>query len=262
MQTDLQLQNDKALLKIRFDDLAEAEKFFAEAQQQTGFFLHLSQELKQFQKITVEASALADGFEFGYDLPVEVVQVFPAGAAFGTAFQLCDWNLQKAVELGQRLRGEEAAKLGKKPEGMKRELSESELSPMFRIKQMNPTERFRLATRANRTERQILLRDNSPQVLVGLLQNPRIELKEVIEVIKSHFATGRIMETVARNRTWMANPQIPGLIAMSTKTPPQLAIKLMPTLRKPDLQKLAKSNAVRENVKKAALKAYMKRIKG
>ena len=46
-------------------------------------------------------------------------------------------------------------------------------SPAFRIRAMNVSEKMRLASRATLTERQILLRDGSPQVLMGLLANPR-----------------------------------------------------------------------------------------
>ena len=132
---------------------------------------------------------------------------------------------------------------------------------MFRIKTMNPNERFRLALRGNRTERAILLRDTSPQVLLGLLSHPQLETKEVLEIVKSNFASGAIMERVAKNRQWLLHPDIPATIVKSPKTPAPVALKLIDILRKSDLQKLAKG-APRENVRKAALKLYEKRNRG
>jgi len=235
---------DDGTLAIAFADTAEAEKFFAEARASLGFFVRLPSQLEFRRRLTVRASA--PGFEF--ELAAEAVQVFPMSGAFGTGFQLTDWSDERAAELERALAGEEA------------ELSESHLSPMFRIKKMNPSERFILATKASRVERQILLRDTSPHVLLGLLQHPRIEIKEVIEVLKSNFATGGIMEQVARNHKWMQNSEIPALIAKNPKTPQLLAIQLLDMLRTGDLQQMAKSSGLREGVKRAALKVYTKRI--
>ncbi len=70
------------------------------------------------------------------------------------------------------------------------------------------------------------LRDNSPQVLLGLLSHPQIETKEVLEIVKSSFATPGIMERVAKNNQWLLHPEIPFLIVKSPKTPAPLALKL------------------------------------
>lgn len=240
MQTTLQEQ--KAAIVLDFADLAEARQFFAETEKQSGFFLQLDRELKQFQRFTVTANSR--GFRFRFE--AEVVQVFPAAGGYGSAFQLCGWTKARAGELDRRLRtgGEEDA---------------SVVSPVFRIKQMDVNQRFRLATKASRPERQILLRDGSPQVLLGLLVHPRLEDREVKAIVDSPVATGAIMKRIAANRKWMANPEIQLAIVRSPKTPPPIAIQLMPNLRTPDLQVLAKGSATRENVRKAALRVYLQR---
>lgn len=235
---------DDGTLAIDFASTDDAEKFFAAARETLGFFVELSRQLEFRQRLTVRTTAPG----FAFELAVEVVQVFPVSGAFGTGFQLVDWSDERAAELERRLQGDEPA------------LSDSQLSPMFKIKKMNPSERFILATKASRVERQILLRDSSPQVLLGLLQHPRIEPKEVIEILKSNFTTGAIMEQVARNHKWMQNPEIPALIAKSPKTPQPLAIQLLDMLRTPDLRVMAKSTGLREGIRKAALKVYTKRI--
>lgn len=229
-------------LTLAFESLEEARSFFEKTREQAGFFAELPRLLEFRDRLTV--SATAPGFELSFT--AEVVQVFPVAGAFGTGFQLVDWDESLQQELERRLRGEARE-------------SEMDTSPMFRIKKMNPNERFRLALKANRTERAILLRDTSPQVLVGLLSHPQIETKEVVEILKSNYATAGIMERVAKNRQWMSHPEIPGLIVSSPKTPQPLAIQLLDLLRTPQLQKLAKSG-VREGLRKAALKTYLKRI--
>ena len=233
---------DASHLKLAFESLDEARSFFEETGAQAGFFVELPRLLQFRDRLAVEATAP----DFELSFTAEVVQVFPVAGAYGTGFQLADWTEKLQKELQERLKGQARE-------------TEMDTSPTFRIKKMNPNERFRLALKANRTERAILLRDTSPQVLVGLLSHPQIETKEVVEILKSSFATAAIMERVAKTRQWMSHPEIPGLIVSSAKTPQPLAIQLLDMLRTPQLQKLAKSG-VREGLRKAALKTYLKRI--
>lgn len=67
------------------------------------------------------------------------------------------------------------------------------------------------------------------------------------------------MDRVAGNRRWMSNSEIQLAIVKSPKTSPPLAIKLLETTRVQDLRMLAKSGNVREQVRRAALRVYLKR---
>ncbi len=232
---------DQDDLGLAFESLDEVRTFFEETRKQAGFFVQLPRLLQFRDRLAVRATA--PGFEF--DFTAEVVQVFPVAGAFGTGFQLAAWDEKRQKELEKRLKG-------------KVREAEMDTSPTFRIKMMNPNERFRLALKANRTERAILLRDTSPQVLLGLLSHPQIEAKEIVEILKSSYASAGIMERVAKTRQWLNHPDVPALIVKSPKTPHPVAMKLLELLRTPDLQKLAKG-APRENLRKAALKAYLRR---
>ncbi|MEM6455444.1 MAG: hypothetical protein AAF772_10150 [Acidobacteriota bacterium] len=138
--------------------------------------------------------------------------------------------------------------------------SRGELSPMFRIKKMNPNERFRLAMRASRTERQILIRDSAPQVLLGLLSHPQLEDQEVLDVAKSRYASAGVLQRIADNGKWMGNPEIRLTIVKNPKTAPQVALKFLPQLRTNELRPLARGDGAREALRKAALKLYLGRI--
>jgi hypothetical protein len=236
-------QPEESALRLELDDLDAAQGFFADLKEKNGFYLDLDRELKHLERLTVTVTAPP---RFTFTFAAEVVQTFPAGGRCGIAFQLCDGGRDRDAELARQLRGEPA-----EPSG--------QVSPVFKIRKMNPTERFRLATQATRIERSILIRDNSPHVLLGLLAHPRIEVKEVLEIIKSTHASAGIMERVAKNRKWMSNPEIQLAIVKSPKTPPPVAINLMENLRTPDLRGLAKSSALRETVRKAALRVHLKR---
>ncbi|MEM7349191.1 MAG: hypothetical protein AAF657_00190 [Acidobacteriota bacterium] len=244
MKTTL-LPTDDAVT-LEFEAVPEVEKFFTDVKAQAGFYIQLNRELKQYQRLTFTAMA-PPAFEFGFE--AEVIQVVPGHAGWGTAFQLC-WRPGQSEELDRKLKGR--SRRDNKDDA-------SVNSPLFRIKNMNPTERFLLATKASRTERQILLRDTAPQVLLGLLAHPRLEAKEVLELVKSAHATGAMMDRVAGNRKWMSNPEVQLAILKSPKTSPPLAIKLLETARTQDLRMLAKSSATREQVRRAALRVYLKR---
>ncbi len=241
-----ELKPEGGAIALDLGGLEEAGKFFAEVEKQEGFFVELDRELKQFQRLEVTATA-TPGFRFRF--AAEAVQVFPAAGSYGTAFQLVDWTPAKERELQRRL----AAGDGGEGEG------EMGTSPIFRIRKMDPNQRFRLAVKASRPERAILIRDNSPQVLLGLLAHPRLEDLEVKAIVESAFATGAIMKRVAANRKWMSNAEIQLAVVRSPKTPPPLAIKLLPTLRTSDLRILARGSMSREAIRRAALKVYLER---
>ncbi len=242
MKSTLQAEEDA--ITLEFDEVDAVETWFGEVKEQTGFFVQLDRELKQYQKLTFTA-VVPPRFDFEFE--AEVIQVFPQAGGFGTAFQLC-WRPGQSKDLADKLEGRSP---GREDASMN--------SPLFKIRNMNPNERFMLATKASRTERQILLRDTSPQVLLGLLSHPRLETKEVLELVKSTHATGAMMDRVAGNRKWMSNPEVQLAIVKSNKTSPPLAIKLLENLRVPDLRIMAKSSSVREQVRRAALRVYLKR---
>jgi len=128
------------------------------------------------------------------------------------------------------------------------------------IRRLNVSQRMRLATRAGRLERQILLRDNSPQVLMSLLANPRIDEQEVRDLVRSPHAASGVLQHVAKDRRWSSNYEIRLSLIRNPKTPTPLAQRLLPSLRQPDLQILAKSPNVREAIKGAALRLYLGKL--
>ncbi len=125
--------------------------------------------------------------------------------------------------------------------------------------QMNPNEKARLATRASRQERQLLLRDHTFSVQMGLLNNPRIENKEIIKIAKHPQTTGGILKRLASDRKWAGNYEVQVALVKHPGTPSPMAIRLLEQMRISDLRAMAKSQALRENVRKAALRLYLQR---
>ena len=212
-----------------------------------------------------------DGFRFV--LEARPVQFFDRNGLWETAFQLDPWTPQQDEALQRALASTEPSTAAQATDaasttedttsGRRFEAAnEGETqgaSPMFRIKAMNPNEKARLAMSANRAERQLLRRDKSPQVLVNLLANPRAEAEDVLAVVKSPYTNSGLLDRVAKDRRWNQNAEIRTAIARNPKAPSPTVIRLLDSLRTEDLKQMARVGALRENVRREALRVYMKR---
>ena len=252
------LQPGTAALTLDLESLAEASELIESAARQKGFVAALGHELRLFDGVRCVVT-VAEREETSFT--AQVVQVSPSssGGLRDTAFQIDEPESLPVAQLARRAAEEQRLAKSTEP-SPSRSSHSAEISPTFRVRGMkNPNERFRLATKASRTERKILLRDSQPQVLLGLLSNPHIEDPEILEIVKSNFASGGVMQRIAENRKWMKNPELQLAIVRSPKTPAGLAQKLLPNLRTQDLRVLAKMGNAREVLRKAALRIYLER---
>jgi len=250
MQLSATLDGD--VITAQLDDRSAAPELLRSATQQGGFMLGISAKPEPFAVYTIVLEA--DG-EFRFDFQAQVVQIFDQGSAgLAAAFQLEHWSKAKDDELTRKLRAEAGSQGDAEDEGELRGKA-----PIYRIKSMNTSEKLRLAMQADRAERQILCRDSSPQVLLGLLANPRIEASDVLQIVKSNHASAGVLQRVAKDRRWMTNSEIQTAIVRNPKTPTPIAIQLLETVPTRELQSMAKMGALRETVRRAAFRAYTKR---
>jgi len=228
-------------LSLTFEQAEALAAFHAAAGEQNGFMVPLDVELDLYSTLTVEL-VLEGNTRLSFE--VEVAQAFdrPDGG-WNTAFI--------------------ASSLPRLPDATDEPDDETEVrgtAPVFRIQKMNPNEKSRLATRATRAERQVLLRETSPMVLQSLLLNPRLEAKEVLRIVKSTHANAGLLKRIGEDGRWGKNLEILASIAKNPKSPPPLAIRLMERLRTSDLRVMAKmSSGLRDDVRRAALREYLKR---
>lgn len=240
-------------LTLAFEGREGIEAFVESSREQEGFLAALPEHLARGVEVGV---VLAGPGGFELRLEAEALHVFGDGPeGFNTAFQLRGWTAAKRVELRRKLG--QAAEAEDPEEGRGETLGSS---PMFRIQKMTPPEKARLALRANRTERQILLRETSPQVMMALLNNPHVESDDVLQMVKSPYAPGSILKRVASDRRWSTSPDLRLALVRNPQTPTVLAKRLLPGLPLSALQGMARSSEVREDLKKAALKLYLQRM--
>ncbi|MEM8993432.1 MAG: hypothetical protein AAGF23_01445 [Acidobacteriota bacterium] len=252
---DVSLSPEQKRLRLRFDDAASLEAFMRAAVEQRAFMVAVDGTPKLLDTYRVE---LGGG---GVELSVEarVVQLFPGGSELNAAFALEAWSPDDAASLESALAG--AGGGGAAAAGHSRgDESESRgSSPIFRIQQMDPGARARLAAKADRTERRLLRRDNVPAVLMNLLTNPRVGADDVLAIIKSPSVNTSILQRIAEDRRWMSNTEIKTALVRQPKTPSQLAIKMLDALRTEDLRQMAKMGNLREIVRRAAFRVYQQR---
>ncbi len=128
-----------------------------------------------------------------------------------------------------------------------------------KLRRMNPNERSRLAGRANKITRSLLIRDIEPQVIMFLLKNPRITRAEVVEISKSPRIGYQAVKIILGNKTWSQSEEIRYNLVQNPKTPLPDALKLIPGLNMKHLRELAKNHNLKQRIKQSALRLVLER---
>ena len=256
-------------LALGFPGREAVRDFFAAALAQGGFMVPLEVRPQPFATLAVTA---ADDAGFALAFHARVVQISERAGGWTVALLLADWGDAKRRELERMLLAAESAAAGddaappggaRVSEGMAADSGAYDAaSPVFRIKQLDPGKRAILAMKADRSERQVLCRDTSPQVLLALLSNPRLEAEDVLAIVKSNHASGAVLQRVAGERRWMGAAEIRTAVVRNPKTPTPLAVKLLDSLPLTELRDLAKMGSIREDVRRAAFRVYAKMTGG
>lgn len=122
-----------------------------------------------------------------------------------------------------------------------------------RIRALSQMEKLLLAIKADRPERALLLQDNDPRVLLSLLRNPRLTVDEVARVAKSSFLTFQIADVISKTAQWMSSLDVRLGLIHNPKTPPALALRILPSLPEADIRAIARSGT-NMALKQAALR--------
>jgi hypothetical protein len=230
----------------------DATAFIDEAKTNQGFLIPLSDRPEPFSEFTFRLRA-SGGFELCFG--AKLLQLLePPGGELQGAFQLLDWDAAKGQELARKAAAARGGDDDSAPE-----TETLGRSTIHRIKKMDPGERARLALRADRAERQILCRDTTPQVLLNMLSNPRVEAQNVLAIVKSTYANGGLLQRFAKDRRWASNTEIVTAIVRNPKTPTPIAIRLLEHVPTRELRQMARMGALRENLRSAAFRLYTKR---
>jgi len=126
-----------------------------------------------------------------------------------------------------------------------------------RMRGLSQMEKLLLAVKAERSERALLLQDNDPRVLLSLLRNPRLTVDEVARLAKSSFLNFQIADVIVKTTQWMSSLDVRLGLIRNPKTPPAMALQILPTLPEAEIRSIA-----RAGTNMALKQAALRRLQG
>ncbi len=261
-----QLPMNGGLVEVRFlsrEDIRDQNQQFLG---QMSLFLTTSLQLQQFCEFSL-VMHLPDGTVCD-PLSARLVQVVPFGETPGLLLQLLTFPetvktaIQKCLEEeapdpGAANTQVEAAGVGVTG---KEDIGKIDrLTLHDKLRKLNVSERSRLAGRADKLTRTLLIRDNEPQILMFLLKNPQITRGEVTEISKSTKLNYQIVQIIMGNKTWFQSEEIRYNLVRNPKTPLPIVLKIIPALNTKHIRELAKNQGIKYQIKQAALRIVLER---
>jgi hypothetical protein len=116
--------------------------------------------------------------------------------------------------------------------------------------------RLKLSRGASRTLRNILVKDNNPNIALAVLANSAFAEDESEQTAASGSVVVEIFAAIARRREWMARYGVCLNLVKNPRTPPGIALKLMGRIGVRELRMLSKDRNVADAVRVAAQRMY------
>lgn len=120
------------------------------------------------------------------------------------------------------------------------------------VQQMKVSEKIQLALKGNKEARALLLKDSNKQVLLAVLNSPRITEQEVESIAQSKSVSEDILRVVANNRSWVKNYGIIVGLVNNPKTPVGVSLGFIKNLKPKDLGSLSRNKGVPEVIRTSA----------
>jgi hypothetical protein len=129
------------------------------------------------------------------------------------------------------------------------------------VQRLKVGEKIQLALRGSKEIRSILLRDSSKEVVLTVLDNPKMTDSEVVILAKQKTTQDEVIRTIATKREWLKKYSIVHALITNPKTPPSISIRLIAKLRTKDLSLIEKNRNIPEAVRAAVKKTLIVRSK-
>jgi hypothetical protein len=118
-----------------------------------------------------------------------------------------------------------------------------------RLPQMALGEKINLARRCGLGAISQLRHDPSPRVIAALLDNPRLTEDALAPIVHAPATPGPVLALIAADRRWGARPALQAALARNPATPVPTVLRLLPSLRKPELRGVAQDPRTAEPVR-------------
>jgi hypothetical protein len=123
-----------------------------------------------------------------------------------------------------------------------------------KIQKLSVSNKIHLALRGGKEIRSILLRDPSKEVVLTVLENPKLTETEIELISKSRSIPDEVLRKITKKRGWMKNYNVILGLVTNPKTPPGISVVLVNELKTRDLAILEKNKNVIEGVRATAKK--------
>jgi len=101
--------------------------------------------------------------------------------------------------------------------------------------------------------------DVSPRVIRDLLTNPRLTEKMVVAISARRPNRPEILQVIFESAKWRARPDVRLSLVRNPYTPPQIAMALLPTLKRQELREVLNDGNVHREIREAAEQALVKK---
>ena len=123
-----------------------------------------------------------------------------------------------------------------------------------KIQKLTVSDKIHLALRGGKEIRSILLRDPNKEVVMTVLENPKLTETEIELISKSRSIPDEVLRKITKKREWMKNYNVILGLVTNPKTPPGISVVLVNELKTRDLAILEKNKNVIEGVRATAKK--------
>jgi hypothetical protein len=127
-------------------------------------------------------------------------------------------------------------------------------SLLQKMQNLKVGERIQLALKGSREIRTILLRDSNKEVMLNVLENPKITESEIELIAKQRTSSEEIIRALSKKREWLKKYSIIHALVSNPKTPIAISLKYINNLRVKDLMVLEKDKNIPGPIRSAAKK--------
>jgi hypothetical protein len=131
-----------------------------------------------------------------------------------------------------------------------------------KIQRLSFGEKRLLALRGGKEVRSILIKDPNREIVLTVLENPKITETEIELLAKSRSVPDEIMRKIVKKREWMKSYAIVLAVVSNPKTPAGNAVSLLTEVKTKDLTVLMKSKNVSDAVRTASKRLVQARRGG
>ena len=125
------------------------------------------------------------------------------------------------------------------------------------IKDLTVAEKTRLARHATQPVRRILIRDTEKRIHVEIVKNPKVGLDELTEYSALASISPLALRWISKQKRLCRIKAVVNNLVQNPACPSDIALRMLATLTTTELQRVARSSRVRENISRAAKKKLM-----